>query len=78
MIRHSFAALTLVATAIAVPAVQARQTPRPAVQALACEAVIDRTLAAFLGRADVQQVIIAAGPDSDVLNESDPHWRRPR
>lgn len=33
MIRHSFAALTLVATAIAVPAVQARQTPRPAVQA---------------------------------------------
>jgi 2-C-methyl-D-erythritol 4-phosphate cytidylyltransferase len=44
------------------------------VQLLAGKPVIAHTLAAFLCRQDVKQVIIAAGDDSDVARERHPAW----
>jgi 2-C-methyl-D-erythritol 4-phosphate cytidylyltransferase len=45
------------------------------VQALCGKPVIAHTLAVFLARGDVRQVVIAAGDDSDVAQEQDPAWR---
>jgi 2-C-methyl-D-erythritol 4-phosphate cytidylyltransferase len=44
------------------------------VQPLCGQSVISRTLAAFLSRGDVQQIIIVAGDDSDVAQQTDATW----
>lgn len=48
------------------------------VQLLGHQPVIAHTLAAFLARADVSQVVIAANDDSDVAREIHPAWLRLR
>ncbi len=45
------------------------------VQMLCGKPVIAHTLAAFLARSDVHQVVIAASDDSDVAQEQHPAWR---
>jgi 2-C-methyl-D-erythritol 4-phosphate cytidylyltransferase len=46
------------------------------VQDLCGKPVIAHALAVFLARNDVQQVVIAAGDDSDVAREEHPAWRK--